>query len=470
MTMRAGFRLRHLVLLLALAPTSVTALMPRPLQEAASTPLQEAASTARGDSNIPSTVNNRTTTYFLGIGINEYEDVTWQDLEGAVPDVDGLAAILGEHYEIVIDDRYLLRDGAASRDSINKVLKEFRDHLEELAAAGDTANAIFYFAGHGYFADDDNPLNEGSVFLIPADGEGSHEADLEAIIREPRGLDATELKWIWLEGILREFSMKRSLKQVIVIVDACDAGSESVALFPQSKQNEDRVQNEGREVEARELMTAAGAERPAIERDREGVFTGRLIEALDALANRESGDGMVYSNQVWVETITLLESFKKESFGMVNVGDPLLGTFAPEHPQRSRFIFRVKSDEERKAVAESVGDARDLAKRFDEIWSAWSRRNPVSEWCSNVGSELGANRADELEGADSLGDAEKEATIRRWGIAFMCRDAMALELPSLLPCDVAKPDREAEVKIMGWNKVEKRYDGAYCKKGKEVQR
>ena len=94
---------------------------------------------------------------------------------------------------------YLLRDGTASAANILKLLTAFL-HGEESAEG---ANAIFYFAGHGYVTNAESP---GGVFLIPADGGGLPSgSELVAIRDDPTGFVPIRQNWISVQNILKLF-------------------------------------------------------------------------------------------------------------------------------------------------------------------------------------------------------------------------------------------------------------------------
>jgi hypothetical protein len=118
----------------------------------------------------------------LLIGINEYRAGTaqedpedqdapkrgrrWRNLEGAVNDVETIAALLVGRYGFDARNVVVLRNQEATRDGI---LAAIRTHLIDAAARGD--NVLFYFAGHGSQvrnsqSDEDDQFDET---IVPVD-------------------------------------------------------------------------------------------------------------------------------------------------------------------------------------------------------------------------------------------------------------------------------------------------------------
>jgi hypothetical protein len=102
----------------------------------------------------------------LLIGIDDYADDAL-DLPGAgARDVEVMTGVMGSHFGVPADGIKALVDGEATRRAI---LEGIESWLVEGTRAGD--RAILYFAGHGYFSEDENGDEADGLdeAIVPAD-------------------------------------------------------------------------------------------------------------------------------------------------------------------------------------------------------------------------------------------------------------------------------------------------------------
>ena len=132
------------------------------------------------------------TSWFLGIGINQYQH-DFPNLNNAKKDVADILSILKERYEI--DRELLLFDDQATRDNIVDQLQILDDKSED----GD--KIIIYYAGHGYLD------GKERGYWIP------HDAEMNRV--------ATFLRNSTIREILSGFAAKHTL----IISDSCFSGS-----------------------------------------------------------------------------------------------------------------------------------------------------------------------------------------------------------------------------------------------------
>lgn len=131
--------------------------------------------------------------YFLGIGIDKYRHCT--DLHNAKKDVQDIASLLGERYDVQADRLFGLYDSNANLGQIVSQLAFLRDQLQV------DDKLIIYFAGHGHI----DRWKKG--YWIPTDGQIEKSNTL---------LSNSQLK-DYLETI--------AARHILVISDSCYSGS-----------------------------------------------------------------------------------------------------------------------------------------------------------------------------------------------------------------------------------------------------
>lgn len=156
----------------------------------------------------------------LLIGIDRYADDRFTDLRGAVRDVRNMRGLLTEHLGFAPREIRLLEDGEATRESI---LGAVREWLEAGTGPGD--RALLYFAGHGYFQEDE-------------DGDEADGYD-EALVPHDARLVSDAERPMEVANLVRDDEIGALLarlddRRVQVIVDSCHAGTMTRSLTPPS--------------------------------------------------------------------------------------------------------------------------------------------------------------------------------------------------------------------------------------------
>lgn len=150
-------------------------------------------------------------TYFLGIGINQYE--SWSNLRNAVRDMEAVRDLLQDKYGVIIWKT--LKNKEATRPNVISALDQL---IQEIEAPD---SAIIYYAGHGHLkgANDNNKRG----FLVPSDAKKTGTASL---IRN---------------STLRDYFQDSEAQHVLFISDACFSGA---LLVERSAEAEDQMLGE----------------------------------------------------------------------------------------------------------------------------------------------------------------------------------------------------------------------------------
>ena len=164
----------------------------------------------------PATRGNRA----LVVGIDRYADERFTDLRGAVRDARNMRGLLTEHLGFAPREIRLLTDEDATRDGI---LGGIRKWLEAGTGPGD--RALLYFAGHGYFQEDE-------------DGDEADGYD-EALVPHDARLVSDAERPMEVANLVRDDEIGALLarldgRRVQVIVDSCHAGTMTRSLTPPS--------------------------------------------------------------------------------------------------------------------------------------------------------------------------------------------------------------------------------------------
>lgn len=260
----------------------------------------------------------------LVVGINSYPKITIEghpglkDLRGAVKDAETIASFLKQDYGFKENQVKLLTDGAATKTAI---IESFESWLIDGTRPGD--RAVFFFAGHGAQAKDANGDEpDGDRFdeaLVPTDAAG--ELTLAPV----------ELKSLILDDDLGALVKRLDGRNLIVIVDACHAGTITRGLdgaIPDDKdfrfrtltprssaiatravldlsdtaRRAHKVSTRLIEVEAKPtssdnghsaIWTATASSQLAFDSPDGGLFTQTLLHGLRKKAADQSGDGRI---------------------------------------------------------------------------------------------------------------------------------------------------------------------------------
>ena len=391
------------------------------------------------------------TTYFLGVGIDRYKDEhAWSTLSGAVNDLAIMTTTLTESYNVVIRDT--LTNERATAEAMRTMIDAFLNDPE----SDSLSNAILYFAGHGTSISRRN--GEPRTFLIPHDGAAEPSpgdpkgiAIRRRIANDLRYAWSPEQRWIPVDALLDDLrerwdNAEGRLRQVLVIVDACLIGSEAAGEFSDNAAKDAYSER----YPARELMTAAGPNRLAIERDEQGVFTGNLARALNSLVT-SSQDTLVRSIDVFIATQKAMQSLGEASV-------PTLRYFT--HPEdatgsmRSRFTFWVRTTDDLKRRQESHAATEILTKHFDTAMLEY--RCPVDR------DQLPplANLRNVLLDRSALGqDIVLANSLRLWRVDFEC----GVPVPSAhhLECAAREYDKTRDTPLIPpgyWSVLEARHE------------
>jgi len=219
------------------------------------------------NSAIASLDNAFNKSFALVIGIDEYPNPDWDNLEYAVKDASAMADLLNGQGFIV----KTLYDEQATRENIVGYLES---HLAKVAGPND--RFIFFFAGHGHTEFFSGGNERG--YLVPYDGKAQSATYLSmATIRD-------------ISDILN------TVRHQLYIMDCCYGGR----LGSRGKDGylDSRMPDYLEEIskrKARQILTAGGATQRVQDAGPQGhsIFTGELLKALrDGLADT-NGDGFI---------------------------------------------------------------------------------------------------------------------------------------------------------------------------------
>ncbi|KAH6910781.1 hypothetical protein BKA70DRAFT_1424439 [Coprinopsis sp. MPI-PUGE-AT-0042] len=254
-------------------------------------------------------VDAKSNIYALILGINRYQANDWDDLHAAVPDANSFEQFLVDKLNVPRSQIINLRDEKASRENI---LNAFTDDLLRITSDGVKDPAIIiYYAGHG--ASTEKP--KGWEFW--ATNSNNIELLCPSDMGLPLGQDGTDV----VEGIpdrtichlLNKLSRERGNNITVILDCCCSAGINRSATSPVPPgyiarriqrppplsarvdksiyaSADDRAARlslnpaggfTGHFQDSHVLMAACGREQFAYEKDGSGLFTQRLIFALE---------------------------------------------------------------------------------------------------------------------------------------------------------------------------------------------
>lgn len=194
----------------------------------------------------------------LVVGINYYE--LSSSLFGCVDDAHAVKAVLERHDGGAVNFDCLLLTGIGASKTVKR--HELKDKIEDLFKA-DAEIALFYFAGHGH-------IESAGGYLLTSD---AHRGD--------EGVSLSEIL---------TFANKSPAKNKIIILDSCHSGIAGTSPEP----GQLATLSEGLTV-----LTASTKDQYATEKNRRGVFTTLLVDALNGSAANLTGDitpGSVYAH------------------------------------------------------------------------------------------------------------------------------------------------------------------------------
>lgn len=235
--------------------------------------------------------------YAVVIGIDQYRNLPPdRQLKNAVRDAKGVEDVLSKNFRF--DKIIHLYNQEATKDRILEVLTE-----ELPASMGDQDSLFLFWAGHG---DQEQGAQGKEIgYLIPYDGE---------IGKIRKNLTMTELR--------DTISTKLPAKHVFYVMDACYGGllASTRAVDKKSRRDLSYLKEITKE-NVRQVLTAGGKGEEVLDGGPKGhsVFTGRLIEALEA-----AGD-FITANEIQA---ILKEKVFGDSKGQGKVQTPAFGTLS----------------------------------------------------------------------------------------------------------------------------------------------
>jgi len=189
-------------------------------------------------------INAESTYYGLFIGVEEYYNPNFPDLENPIKDARSLYTTLTEKY--TFDPENVLFIENATRAQIVQSL----DSLAEVITEMD--NLLIFYAGHGYW---DGDANNG--FWIPSDADPTRKTN-----------------W-FRNSTLADYLTEIKSKHTLLISDACFAGS--IFAMRSAGINREKAYEKLYELPSRKAMTSGSLEEVS---DRSS-FTRFLIERLE---------------------------------------------------------------------------------------------------------------------------------------------------------------------------------------------
>jgi hypothetical protein len=262
--------------------------------------------------------------YAVIIGIDNYKNLPRdRQLKNAVKDAKGVEAVLNKNYRF--DKIVSIYNQEATRDRILEVLTE-----ELPAIMGDQDSLFLFWAGHG-----DQEKGTGGRemgYLIPYDGE---------IGKIRKNLTMQELR--------STISSKLPAKHVFYVMDACYGGllASTRSVDKKSRRDLSYLKEITRE-NVRQVLTAGGQGEEVLDGGPKGhsVFTGRLIEALEA-----SGD-FITANEIQA---ILKEKVYGDSRAQGKTQTPAFGTLSGT----GDYVFVPNIDQK---VADGAAELERMAK------------------------------------------------------------------------------------------------------------
>lgn len=247
----------------------------------------------------------------LLIGIDDYQD-NRLDLEGAGRhDVETMVGVVETHYGIARDGIQTLLDADATRSAILKAIDTW---LVEGTAPGD--QALLYFAGHGYFSEDDSGDEADGLdeAIIPADVvvTGMHvlglitDDELTALVGKLKGRKVTVILDTGHSGRVTRDKLKtraiavESRGAITARTPDLESLTRSIVVEPAVKQQKAEITAgatliekapEGTELT---VWSAVSPSQTALvdAKAGHGVFTDLFAEGVDGAADR-NGNGTV---------------------------------------------------------------------------------------------------------------------------------------------------------------------------------
>jgi formylglycine-generating enzyme required for sulfatase activity/serine/threonine protein kinase len=245
------------------------------------------------------------------VGINNYSDSHFANLESAAADAKLLARTLVDFGGYDKSDVLLLTDDA-EKDQLRPRRSNLKGQIAEWLKKPSSRNdsMLVFFSGHGF-------IDKGKSYLVPKDGELANPVTTCWLTSELRGL---------LQGC--EASHK------LLILDSCHAGGKALGAKAVSSEE---LGASFRGVHG--LITLASCSKQEVSFDyddkKQGLFTFFLAEGLRGQADKPpngNGDGIVDSDELYKYTYervtTTGQKEKNLSQTPVRLMEGVAGTFA----------------------------------------------------------------------------------------------------------------------------------------------
>jgi hypothetical protein len=319
--------------------------------------------------------------YAVIIGIDKYLNLPPdRQLQNAVKDAQGVQEVLTRHYRF--DRIFTLYDQQATKDRILELL------TEELPQGMSDQDSVFIFwAGHG----NQQKSKDGEMgYLIPYDG---NPAKLRTVVT--------------MAEIRDTISKAIPAKHVFYVMDACYGGLMAATRSVDSRPRRDlEYLKEITKERVRQVLTAGGKDQEVLDGGRKGhsVFTGRLIEALEA-----AGD-FITANEIQA---ILKEKVFNDARSRNHTQTPGFGTlygngdfvFIPSLQQK----LAESENEEEKLKSELKALAENERKQQSQVQKRQAERDKKTLLAKLKTEELRKKQLEEEEQRRQKETAEREA-------------------------------------------------------------
>ncbi len=255
----------------------------------------------------------------LLIGINDYDEPSWQTLKTPVKDVEQLKNLLISDYFFEETDVVILKNA-----SFDRIIGAFNDIKK---VTDSNTNLLIYYAGHGYY-----PPGEEEGYWVPKDA-GSPE---------------TQRLFIPTSTILSKIKSIQS-RHTLVIADSCFSGS--LIRTTRGAAVHSRYFRDLSTKKSRQIITSGGLE-PVVDQGwgDNSVFAGKLIDILKEKRNTP------------LSASELALNLRKEVKNANAIQTPEYGRLHMSDDQSGEFFF-VRKDQNPMAViaqSEPLVPARDF--------------------------------------------------------------------------------------------------------------
>ena len=253
----------------------------------------------------------------LLIGINKYKHLPPQlQLRAAVNDVTSMRQLLIDKFGFREDHIITLTDKAATKQGIENAMRKFAD-VEKIRK---NDRVLIYFSGHGQTV----TLPDGTEMGFLA----THDAEID--LTDPKPNPADYYGTCVGMNRLRELSSFIPAKHVLFLVDACYSGLavRSIrSLEPQLPNYLEKVAK----LRARQIATAGLRGEQVFEERGHGLFTYKLLEALEhGIADKSPPDNVTTATELAAHLSGIVPAYTD------NKQHPHFGRFDGE----GEFIFQ----------------------------------------------------------------------------------------------------------------------------------